>query len=116
MAHITSRLSIRQLVLVPTLLTLAVTVLRLLGELRGSHGPWFDKDSGIVGITWLPPIFGFYFALKLWRRGERPQRVGRAFALGLLGVLLTRPLRPPSFHTLTSAYSASWGSFGRSRP
>jgi hypothetical protein len=73
------------LLLPPTLLTLAITLLRLVGELRG--WPWFDKESGYVGITVLPPIFGFYFTLKLWRGGERIDRVGRAFALGLLGLV-----------------------------
>jgi hypothetical protein len=78
-------------------LTLAVTLLRLAGELRGWRGPWFDKDSGIFGITWLPPIFGFYFALKLWRGGERTERVGRACALGLLGVLLNQAVEATVF-------------------
>ncbi len=62
MAHTASRLSIPRLVLGPTLFTLGVTLLRLAGELRGWPSPWFDKSSGVVGITWfLPPIFGFYF-------------------------------------------------------
>ncbi len=97
-----ARLSTGRLVLVPTLLTLAVTLLRLVGELRGWPGPWFDRDSGIVGITWfLPPIFGFYFAWKLWRGGDRIERVGRAFALGLLGFLLIEAVEAivfPYFH------------------
>jgi hypothetical protein len=55
-----------RLVLVPTLVTLGVTVLRLAGELLGWPSPWFDKTNGLVGITWiLPPIFGFYFAWKI---------------------------------------------------
>ncbi len=83
-------LSIRQLILVPSLITLAVTLLRLTGELRRWGSPWFEYESGIVGITWLPAIFGFYFALKLWRAGERAERVGRAFGLALVGVLLNQ--------------------------
>jgi hypothetical protein len=72
MAHTAPPLSIARLVLGPTLFTLGITLLRLAGELRDWPSPWFDKSSGVVGITWfLPPIFGFYFAWKLWREGER---------------------------------------------
>ena len=89
MAHTT--FSISRLVLVPTLITLGVTLLRLAGELRGWPSPWFDKTNGFVGITWfLPPIFGFYFAWKLWHAGEHIDRVDRAFLLGLLGVVLNQ--------------------------
>lgn len=84
------RLHIGRLVLIPTLFTLAITLLRLAGELRAWPHPWFDPDRGIVGITWLPPIFGLYFAWRLWRIGEGTDRAGRAFALGLLGVLLNQ--------------------------
>jgi hypothetical protein len=83
--------SIPRLVIVPTLLTLGVTLLRLAGELRGWPGPWFDKSSGLVGITWvLPPVFGFYFAWKLWCQGENIARVDRAIVLGVLGVVLNQ--------------------------
>jgi hypothetical protein len=98
MAHTASRLSIPRLVLGPTLFTLGVTLLRLAGELRGWPSPWFDKSSGVVGITWfLPPIFGFYFAWKLWREGERIDRVDRAFALALLGVVLNQVVEATVF-------------------
>lgn len=91
MPYTALRPSIPRLVLVPTLFTLGVTLLRLTGELRGWPSPWFDKRSGIVGITWLlPPIFGFYFAWKQWRAGERIDRIDRAFLLGLLGVVLNQ--------------------------
>lgn len=106
MANATSQLSIPHLVLVPTLLTLAVTLLRLAGELRSWPGPWFNKDSGLVGITMLPPIFGFYFALKLWRGGERTDSVGHAFELGLLGVVLNQGVEATVFSLLhTSIFS-----------
>jgi hypothetical protein len=82
----------------PTLFTLGITLLRLAGELRGWPGPWFDKSSGVVGITWfLPPIFGFYFAWRLWREGERIDRVNRAFALALLGVVLNQVVETTVF-------------------
>ena len=70
--------SVVRIVVAPVLITLAVTLLRLTGELRGWPRPWFDKDSGIVGITQaLPPLFGSYFAWRLWRRGERIERLGQ---------------------------------------
>jgi hypothetical protein len=84
-----SPLSIPRLVLVPTLLTLGITLLRLTGELRAWPSPWFDKDNGLVGITQLlPALVGFYFAWKLWGAGLRIDRIGRAFTLGALGVVL----------------------------
>lgn len=102
-----SRLSIPQLVLGPTLFTLGITLLRLAGELRGWPSPWFDKSSGVVGITWfLPPIFGFYFAWKLWRDGQRIDRVGRVFGLALLGLLLNQLVEATVFeHARISIYS-----------
>lgn len=102
-----SRLSIPQLVLGPTLFTLGITLLRLAGELRGWPSPWFDKSSGVVGITWfLPPIFGFYFAWKVWRDGQRIDRVGRVFGLALLGLLLNQLVEATVFeHARISIYS-----------
>jgi hypothetical protein len=115
MAHAASRLSIPRFVLVPTLFTLGVTVLRLAGELRGWPSPWFDKNSGIVGINWLlPPIFGFYFAWKLWREGERIDRVDRAFTLGLLGVVLNQVVEAISCEYAHISIYITAG-FGRSR-
>jgi len=86
MKQFVSRISTARLLLVSIIFTLAVTLLRLIGELRGWPSPWFDKTSGIVGITWvLPPAFGFCFAWKLWHDGQRIARVDRAFLLGVLG-------------------------------
>lgn len=82
-------LSIKKLILVPALVTFAVTVLRLVGELE--HGPrrFFNPDPGgpwsIVGIIWLAPIFGVYFALKLAANGQGPRSLGRAVVLALVG-------------------------------
>ena len=108
MAHSASLISISRLVLAPTLVTLGVTFLRLAGELRGWPSPWFDKSSGIVGITrLLPAIFGFYFAWKLWRAGERIDRVDRAFLLGFLGVVLNQLVEATVFqYAHISIYSS----------
>lgn len=61
--------SIKSLVLVPALITLAVTLLRLTGELMGWSPVFFSRAAGgagaIVGIVWLVLVFGFLFARKL---------------------------------------------------
>src|SRR5450432_3863018 len=98
MAHNALPLSIPRLVLGPTVITLGITLLRLAGELRGWPSPWFDKSSGVVGVTWFPPpILGFYFAWKLWHEGERMDRVDRAFALAFLGVVLSQVVEATAF-------------------
>ena len=87
-----SRVSIAHLILVPSVITLAVTILRLVGELKGWSDFWFSPKAGgngaPIGISWLVPIFGIYFAMKLAREGEGPERVGRAVGFAFLGLLL----------------------------
>ena len=72
------------LILWPALITLAITILRLAGELQHWGAPWFKRSPGglgaIVGISWLPILFGPYFAMKLSARGEGPASYGKAFA------------------------------------
>ena len=79
-----------RLILVPAIITLAVTLLRLTGELMQWSSALFNRSAGgggaIVGIVWLVPIFGIYFALRLAREGERPGKLLRAFALVLLAM------------------------------
>ena len=62
-----SKLSLTRLVLVPAILTLAVTLLRVAGELLQWSPKLFNRDAGgggaLVGIVLLIPIFGMYFAL-----------------------------------------------------
>ncbi len=88
-----SRTSITQLILVPTLITLAVTLLRLVGELQNWPSALFNREAGgagsIVGITWLALIFGAYFALKLIRAGETPPGAGRVIGFAVLGLVIT---------------------------
>ena len=87
-----SRPTTRELVLVPAIITLAVTLLRLAGELQGWAPAFFGRQGGgggaIVGIVWLVPGFGIYFAIKLGRAGLGPPSVGWAIAYSLLGLLL----------------------------
>ena len=81
-----------RLVGVPALITLGVTLLRLFGELQGWSPILFGRKAGgggaIVGIIWLVPIFGVYFALKLLRLGAGPTTPRRALVHALYGVAL----------------------------
>jgi hypothetical protein len=86
----TKSISITSLVTIPALITLGVTILRLVGELEHWPKPWFSSAVGggfaIVGISWLPIIFGPYFALKLAGAGEGPSSVGKAIGLAFAGL------------------------------
>ena len=93
--------SLRQLVLVPALVTLAVTLLRLTGELRHWSPALFNREAGgggaLVGIVWLVPVFGIYFALKLAGAGERPAGAGKTAGWAALGLALNTALVVASF-------------------
>jgi len=84
--------SVGKLILIPALVTLGVTILRLVGELQNWPSPLFSREPGgggaIVGISWLPIIFGIYFALKLAGAGAGPASLGKAFGFTVLGLLL----------------------------
>jgi hypothetical protein len=84
--------SITSLVTIPALITLGITILRLVGELENWPKPWFSAAAGgggaIVGISWLPIVFGPYFALKLAGAGNRPASFGKAIGFALLGLVL----------------------------
>jgi hypothetical protein len=79
-----------RLVLVPALITLAVTLLRLTGELLHWSPVFFGREAGggaaLVGISWLPPFFGLYFAWRLARAGQGPGPLGKAYALAVVAL------------------------------
>jgi hypothetical protein len=81
-----------QLILVPAIITLAVTILRLVGELQHWPSPLFNANAGgpgaIVGIVWLPFIFGPYFAIRLTDSGGRTRGVGKGIGFAILGFVL----------------------------
>jgi len=87
-----SRIGIAQLIFIPSVITLAVTALRLVGELQHWPTALFNRDAGgggsIIGITWLALVFGVYFALKLARAGETPPSAGRVIGYALLGMVI----------------------------
>jgi len=84
--------SIASLITIPAVITLGITILRLIGELEHWPKPWFNAAAGggaaIVGISWLPIIFGPYFAVKLAGAGEGPSSVGKAIGLALAGFVV----------------------------
>lgn len=64
MTTLESRGNILRLVLVPEVISLLVTLLRLVGELRHWSERWFSSDTGgivpsgssrLIGITWFAP-------------------------------------------------------------
>ena len=82
----------RELVLGPAIITLAVTALRLVGELQGWDQRYFNRAGGgggaIIGISWLPLFFGVYFAWRLVRAGAGPASLGKALGMAVLAVVI----------------------------
>jgi hypothetical protein len=109
-----------QMILVPALITLAVTLLRLAGELLHWSPALFNREPGgpgaLVGIVWLIPVFGIYFALRLARAGEGPPGVARtigwaalAFALNTAALIVSVKLFPASPVTQLAIFTiGSW--------
>jgi len=73
-------------ILVPAIISLAVTLLRLTGELYEWSDVWFGPLSPF-GITWLVPIFGLYFGWRLGKAGYRPSSILKTL-LYLIGAIL----------------------------
>ena len=86
-----------RIVAVPLLISVAMTLLRLAGELGHWSVAWFSPATGgylpsgwswVVGITWLPALFGPYFAYRLWGAGHRPPNLISALGFALLGAAI----------------------------
>jgi hypothetical protein len=81
-----------KLILVPAVITLAVTLLRLIGELQGWSPALFNRNAGgggaLVGIAWLVPVFGTWFGWKLGKAGAFPGSLGRALGLVILALAI----------------------------
>ena len=105
---------ITRLIAIPAVITLAVTILRLVGELEHWTPALFNTAAGgggaLVGISWLPIIFGPYFALKLTVAGDGPQTSGKAIGFAFLALavyilalaLFVITVRHPSLLTLAA--------------
>src|ERR1051326_3440141 len=83
-----------QLIVIPTVISLSVTFLRLAAELSHWSTRWFSPETGgiipsgwswLIGITWLPIPFGAYFALKLLHSGMAPRNARTAVLYSLIG-------------------------------
>ena len=83
---------INRLIMYPAIITLVITLLRLTGELLRWPAPLFSTAEGggfaIIGISWLPIIFGPYFAVKLFDRNLKPSGFGKTIILAIAGFLL----------------------------
>jgi hypothetical protein len=122
-----SRVSLPRLVLVPALVTLAVTLLRLTGELLRWSPALFSREAGgggaLVGIVWLIPVFGVYFALGLMAAGQGPERAGKALGWAMLAFALNTALGFGSFALVKSPVAqlgiftvTSWLAIAVARP
>ena len=83
--------STARLIAVPALISIAVTALRLVGELLHWPKPLVHGDvcgKAILGVVWLVPIFGTYFAVKLFHAGDVPQRFARPVVLAISALAL----------------------------
>ncbi len=84
------KINVGQMVLVPGLITLAVTALRLIGEMAHWPSVLFSRSPGgggaVVGIAWLAFVFAIYFAVKLQRAGHGLQKSGKALGLTVLAL------------------------------
>jgi hypothetical protein len=100
-----------KLILVPAVVTLAVTLLRLVGEMQGWSPRLFSREAGggmaVVGIVWLIPVFGAWFGWKLAEAGAALPGLARAAGLTLLAFVLM-----PALGFVARAAGLSEMSFG----
>ncbi|MCA8957602.1 MAG: hypothetical protein KDC87_16120 [Planctomycetes bacterium] len=95
-----SRPGILSLVLIPAILSLVVTVVRVVGELKGWDPFWFGPGMGDnlpdgtpvpigkFGVSFLIPLFGIYFAWRIRRSYGSPSLL-RAIVGFLVGLGVT---------------------------
>jgi hypothetical protein len=87
-----SSLRISRLIFMPAIVTLGITFLRLGGELAHWSPRFFNTAPGgggaLVGISWLPFLFGPYFAVKLAKDGQGAESIWKAFGLSALGIVI----------------------------
>jgi hypothetical protein len=97
-----------RLILVPALITLAITLLRLGAELAALPSWLANRNPGgqgaLLGISWLPPVFGIYFAAKL---AGAPGKLWRNLLTTLL--LYGVAARIPVIAIMGFAIYGNWG-------
>lgn len=103
-----ARTSIGRLIFIPSIVTLGVTLLRLAGELTNGHPTLFSRAVGgggaLVGIVWLVPVFGIYFAQRL-DRAEGSAPPGRAAGFAALGLAAFAACAAVGFQRPTASLS-----------
>lgn len=89
----TSGPNVRNLILAPAIISFAITILRLVGELNQWSPGVFSREAGgggsWLGISWLVPIFGAYFAVKLVRDGYTPKSNIKVILFAILGAAVS---------------------------
>jgi len=116
--------SASKMVWVPALITLGVTVLRLVGELNDWNPALFSRAAGgggaLVGISWLALAFAVYFAVRVQNLGSPPVRTAAAigYALGAVAVMIAggfafffgvqKPLQPAILLGLAIMAASLW--------
>ncbi len=87
-----SSVPVKDWIMVPALITLLVTILRLVGELMEWSSALFGRTAGgggaLIGIVWLVPVFGIFFGWKLVKGDYPVPGVGKVIGLYLLILLL----------------------------
>lgn len=82
----------RKLLAIAAVVTLAVTLFRLWGELTQGSPALFNREPGgplaLVGIVWLIPVFGILFGLRLAADGEGPPSVAGALGWAALAFVV----------------------------
>jgi hypothetical protein len=86
------QLRVKEIILVPAIISLLVSILRLTGELLGWSETLFSRAAGgggsLIGISWLVVVFGVYFAWKLTKMGFPVQSAGRLLGLSFLAIVI----------------------------
>ena len=90
--HSEKPVSIARLILIPAVICLGVTILRLVGELQNWSEFWFNRSPGgggsPIGVSWLTLIFAVYFAIKLAKAGETPRSYLRVILSAVGGIVI----------------------------
>ncbi|MCU0867472.1 MAG: hypothetical protein MUC36_27125 [Planctomycetes bacterium] len=79
------------LVVVPAVLTLIISGLRLAGQINEWNPTVFGRaeaggGGALLGISWLIFVFGLWFGIRLQRGGAGPRSPARAFGISLFAL------------------------------
>jgi len=85
------KIDFKHLILWPGVVTLGVSATRLAGELLDGPRALFNPSAGgpfaLVGIVWLVPVVGIYFARRLAGQGHGPKSASLALQSAILGII-----------------------------